>query len=50
MTKDFPEVALIPILPDARGIGIVLKKWLRKNRLPDAIVIEHPRYAACSAQ
>jgi nitronate monooxygenase len=23
----------------------VLKKWLRKNRLPDAIVIEHPRYA-----
>ena len=45
MTKDYPEVALIPILSDARGIGIVLKKWLRKNRLPDAIVIEHPRYA-----
>jgi len=45
VTKDFPEVALIPILSDARGIGIVLKKWLRKNRLPDAIVIEHPRYA-----
>jgi nitronate monooxygenase len=45
MTKDFPEVALIPILSDARGIGIVVKKWLRKNRLPDAIVIEHPRYA-----
>jgi nitronate monooxygenase len=45
LTKDFPEVALIPILSDARGIGIVLRKWLRKNRLPDAIVIEHPRYA-----
>ena len=45
MTKNFPDVALIPILSDARGIGIVLKKWLRKNRLPDAIVIEHPRYA-----
>jgi nitronate monooxygenase len=45
MTKDFPDVALIPILSDARGTGIVLKKWLRKNRLPDAIVIEHPRYA-----
>ena len=45
MTKDFPEVALIPILSDARGIGIVVKKWLRKNRLPDAIVIEHPRHA-----
>ena len=24
---------------------VVLKKWLRKQRLPDAIVIEHPRYA-----
>jgi len=41
----FPEVALIPILSDARGVGIVLRKWLRKNRLPDAIVIEHPRHA-----
>lgn len=45
MTKDFPDMALIPILSDARGTGIVLKKWMRKNRLPDAIVIEHPRYA-----
>ncbi len=45
MAKDFPEVALIPILSDVRGVAIVLKKWLRKNRLPDAIVIEHPRYA-----
>ncbi len=45
MTRDFPDIALIPILSDARGTGIVLKKWLRKNRLPDAIVIEHPRYA-----
>jgi nitronate monooxygenase len=23
----------------------VLRKWMRKSRLPDAIVIEHPRYA-----
>lgn len=45
MTESFPDVALIPILSDLRGINIVLKKWLRKNRLPDAIVIEHPRYA-----
>lgn len=45
MIRDFPDVALIPILSDARGVGIVLKKWLRKQRLPDAIVIEHPRYA-----
>lgn len=46
LTADYPDVALIPILSDARGIGLVLKKWMRKQRLPDAIVIENPRYAA----
>jgi len=46
LTADFPQVALIPILSDARGVAILLKKWQRsKNRLPDAIVLEHPRYA-----
>ena len=45
LTQGFPDVALIPILSDVRGVSIVLKKWLRKKRLPDAIVIEHPRYA-----
>jgi len=45
LTREFRDVALIPILSDVRGTAIVLKKWLRKNCLPDAIVIEHPRYA-----
>jgi nitronate monooxygenase len=45
MTREFPDVALLPILSDVRGVNIVLRKWLRKNCLPDAIVIEHPRYA-----
>lgn len=45
LARDFPEVALLPILSDARGVNIVLRKWMRKQRLPDAIVIEHPRYA-----
>lgn len=45
MTADHPDVALIPILSDARGVALVVRKWLRKNRLPDAIVVEHPRYA-----
>ena len=45
LTADWPDVALIPILSDARGIALVVKKWSRKGRLPDAIVIEHPRYA-----
>lgn len=45
LAAGFPDVALIPILSDVRGVQVVLKKWMRKNRLPDAIVIEHPRYA-----
>ncbi len=45
LTANFSDVALIPILSDARGIRIVLKKWMRRNHLPDAIVIEHPRFA-----
>lgn len=45
LTREFPQIALVPILSDVRGIAIVLKKWLRKNRVPDAIVMEHPRYA-----
>lgn len=45
LTADHPDVALVPILSDARGIGVVIKKWMRKGRLPDAIVIEHPGHA-----
>ncbi len=45
LTRNFPEVALVPILSEARGVSIVLRKWMRKNRLPDAIVIEHPGFA-----
>ena len=45
LTADYPDVALIPILSEERGVRAVLKKWMRKGRLPDAIVIEHPGYA-----
>lgn len=45
LTADHPDVARIPILSDVRGISLVLKKWMRKHVLPDAIVIEHPRHA-----
>ena len=45
LTADYPDVALIPILSEERGVRAVLKKWMRKNRLPDAIVIEHPGFA-----
>ena len=45
LAEGHPDVALIPILSDVRGVSVVLKKWMRKGRLPDAIVIEHPHYA-----
>lgn len=45
LSSEHPNVALIPILSDARGVSVVLKRWLRKNRLPDAIVLEHPGWA-----
>ncbi len=45
LAKDFPKALLVPILSDARGVALVVKKWERKQRLPDAIVIEHPKHA-----
>ena len=45
LTADYPHVALIPILSEERGVRAVLKKWSRRNRAPDAIVVEHPKYA-----
>lgn len=45
LAAGYPDVALIPILSDVRGISLLVKKWQRKGRLPDAIIIEHPRYA-----
>ena len=45
LAAGFPDVALIPILSDARGVQLVVKKWEKKGRLPDAIILEHPRLA-----
>ncbi|MDO9610649.1 MAG: nitronate monooxygenase [Serpentinimonas sp.] len=45
MAQDHPKTALIPILSDARGVQVLVRKWEKKGRLPDAIVIEHPRWA-----
>ena len=45
LAAGFPNVALIPILSDARGVQLVVKKWEKKGRLPDAIILEHPRLA-----
>lgn len=45
LVAEFKDVALIPILSDARGVALVVKRWMRRGRLPDAIVLEHPGWA-----
>jgi nitronate monooxygenase len=45
LAQDHPHALLVPILSDARGVQLLVRKWERKKRLPDAIVIEHPRLA-----
>jgi nitronate monooxygenase len=45
LAADHPQALLIPILSDARGVQLLVRKWERKKRLPDAIVIEHPGFA-----
>ncbi len=45
LAREHPKALLVPILSDARGVQLVVKKWERKQRLPDAIVIEHPALA-----
>ncbi len=45
LAQEHPKALLIPILSDSRGVQLIVKKWERKKRLPDAIVIEHPRLA-----
>lgn len=45
LAEDYPNVGLIPILSDARGVQIVLKKWQKKGRTPAAVIIEHPAHA-----
>lgn len=45
LAADHPKTALVPILSDARGVHLVVRKWERKKRMPDAVVLEHPGWA-----
>ena len=36
------EVALVPIVSSARALNIIIKKWEKYHRLPDAVVVEGP--------
>jgi nitronate monooxygenase len=41
-TEDFPDVALVPIVSSVRALKIIIKKWKKYNRLPDAVILEGP--------
>lgn len=45
-TKDFPDVALVPIVSSLKAADLIIRKWGKLyDRLPDAIVVETPLYA-----
>lgn len=44
--KDFPDVALVPIVSSVRAADLIIRKWGKQyGRLPDAIIVETPLYA-----
>jgi nitronate monooxygenase len=45
LARDWPQVALVPIVSEARAASLIARKWLKRGRAPDAIVVEHPRFA-----
>ena len=45
LAEPWPEVALVPIVSEARAASLIARRWLRRGRVPDAIVVEHPRFA-----
>ena len=42
-TKDYPDVALVPIVSTAKALKILCRRWKKAhNRLPDAVIVEGP--------
>lgn len=42
-TKEYPDVALIPIVSTAKALRILCRRWKKThNRLPDAVIVEGP--------
>ncbi|MBQ9433111.1 MAG: nitronate monooxygenase [Synergistaceae bacterium] len=45
-TKDFPDVALVPIVSSAKAASLITRHWEKKySRRPDAFVVEEPATA-----
>lgn len=45
-TKDFPDVALVPIVSSKKAADLIIRRWEKLyNRVPDGFVVETPQYA-----
>ncbi len=43
LAKDYPEVALVPIVSSVKAAELIARKWQKSyQRLPDAVVVEDP--------
>jgi nitronate monooxygenase len=44
--KDYPDVAIVPIISSVKAASIIIKKWERLHkRMPDAYIVETPNFA-----
>ena len=42
-TKDFPDVALVPIVSTGRAFKLIARRWEKRyGRIPDAVIVEGP--------
>jgi len=42
-SKEYPDVALVPIVSTAKALRILCRRWKKThNRLPDAVIVEGP--------
>lgn len=45
-TKDFPDVALVPIVSSKKAADLIVRRWEKLyRRAPDGFVVETPRFA-----
>jgi len=40
--ENYPDVALIPVISSVRALKLIIRKWKKYDRLPDAVVVEGP--------
>ena len=43
LTKDYPDVAIVPIVSSARALKIICKKWKAAGKMPGAVIVEGPK-------